>query len=127
MKIVTYSLASVLACLSIFTIGYLATNHYISFWGGIARIATISRFVEPTEVKSLYDLLDRLPSGSRGPVVLDTDGESLISYDPSTGYLHKITTRDSQFQNQDLQKLHPYLSDFRWSQDRTKILASDGI
>ncbi len=126
MKLATYSLIFVLVFLSIFTVGYLASNNYIGFGAGTGRSATISRFTEPTEVKSLYDLLDKLPVIGAGPVVLDKNGQSLLYYNESTGYLHRINLTTSTSKDESLERLRPYLANLQWSLDRQKILASDG-
>lgn len=128
MKIITYSLVFVLVFLSIFAIGYLVTNNYIGFWNSPnTKGAAISRFVEPIEVKSLYDLLDRLPSTGSGPVVIDKDGQSLLYYNENTGYIHRINLASPQPQDETLQRLHSYLSNLQWSTDRSRLLANDGI
>lgn len=128
MRIITYFLVFILVFLSIFTIGYLVSNGYIGFPGTTnLQSALLSRFVEPKAVQSLHDLLDKLSSQGSGPMAISSDGQSLVYYDSTTGYLHKIDPTVSKDQDSSLQKIRPYLVNLQWSKTKDKILANDSL
>lgn len=78
MKVFTYILAVILVGLSFFTFTYVTNNRFLSLKGAI-KAATISRFVEPKEVKAIQNLLERLPVSSQIPEASRTTPDNIIS------------------------------------------------
>lgn len=121
-----YLLLFILIGSAVVLIGYIigarGERNLLSTSGG----ANISRFVKPQETKAPYDLLDKLPSEKVSYPKLSLDGRSIIYYDASSGYLHKIELSETGNKSSALQKIKPYLQNLSWSWDRKLLLAYDG-
>src|SRR3989344_995309 len=120
MKKTIYVLLCLTFGLIIFFIGYFVHEKSVS--GN--KEATISRFTKPQEIRSPYDLLNKLPSENSSYPILSSNGREITYYNPSDGYLYTISLSGQKMQNRRLQHLAPYLKDLVWSHDGKLIIAT---